>query len=148
MSLSWARNSVLVNSTSTMPVALTKLVMSASVTVRPIVLNCRPTGRSSKKKPRPTVSTRYSPACVGAKRPPSHGFAAGPSLPRKRGRVITPSPACGGGLGWGLDLDHALVLQPRDLARRQPEPGAVDLGVVLAHSRARAGRRFGEPVQA
>src|SRR5580700_7258452 len=56
MSLSWARNSVLVNSTSTMPVQLTKLVMSASVTVRPMVLNCRPTGRSSKNSPRPTVS--------------------------------------------------------------------------------------------
>src|ERR1700730_7872272 len=56
MSDSWARNSRLVNSTSTMPVQLTKLVMSASVTVRPIVLNCRPTGRSSKQNPRPTVS--------------------------------------------------------------------------------------------
>jgi hypothetical protein len=31
-----------------MPVQLTKLVMSASVTVRPIVLNYRPTGKSSK----------------------------------------------------------------------------------------------------
>src|SRR5207247_1263200 len=56
MSLSWARNSRLVNNTSTMPVQLTKLVMSASVTVRPIVLNCRPTGRSSKQNPSPTVS--------------------------------------------------------------------------------------------
>src|SRR5438477_8583026 len=53
MSLSCVRNSVLVNSTSTMPVQLTKLVMSASVTVRPMVLNCRPTGRSSKQKPSP-----------------------------------------------------------------------------------------------
>src|SRR6266581_3420036 len=34
--------------------------------------------------------------------PPSHRFAAGPSLPRKRGRVVAPSLACGGGLGWGL----------------------------------------------
>jgi len=39
-----------------MPVQLTKLVMSASVTVRPMVLNCRPTGKSSKQKPSPTVS--------------------------------------------------------------------------------------------
>jgi hypothetical protein len=50
------RNSRFVNNTSTMPVQLTKLVMSASVTVRPIVLNCRPTGKSSKQKPSPTVS--------------------------------------------------------------------------------------------
>src|SRR5215469_2508708 len=56
MSASCARNSRLVNSTSTMPVQLTKLVMSASVTVRPMVLNCRPAGRSSKQKPSPTVS--------------------------------------------------------------------------------------------
>src|SRR5205085_10236452 len=45
-----------VNRTSSMPVQLMKLIMSASVTVRPIVLNCRPTGRSSKKRPSPTVS--------------------------------------------------------------------------------------------
>src|SRR6516162_287747 len=56
MTDSCARNSRFVNSTSTMPVQLTKLVMSASVTVRPIVLNCRPTGKSSKQKPSPTVS--------------------------------------------------------------------------------------------
>src|SRR5215472_10764404 len=56
MSDSCARNSRLVKSTSTMPVQLTKLVMSASVTVRPMVLNCRPTGKSSKQKPSPTVS--------------------------------------------------------------------------------------------
>ena len=47
---------MLVNSTSTMPVQLTKLVMSASVTVRPMVRKRRPTGRSSKWKPSPTVS--------------------------------------------------------------------------------------------
>src|SRR5712691_8652753 len=135
MSLSWARNSVLVNSTSTMPVQLTKLVMSASVTVRPIVLNCRPTGRSSKKKPSPTVSTRCSPACVRAKPPPS---------PARGGGFFIPSPACGGGLGWGLD--HALVLQRGDLRLRQPEPTAVDLGVVLTDARARPGRGFGEAV--
>src|ERR1700747_2757856 len=61
MSDSCARNSRFVNNTSTMPVQLTKFVMSASVTVRPIVLNCRPTGKSSKQKPRPTVSI-LSPA--------------------------------------------------------------------------------------
>src|SRR5215471_1107099 len=60
MSDSCARNSRFVNSTSTMPVQLTKLVMSASVTVRPIVLNCRPTGKSSKQKPSPTVSIPFS----------------------------------------------------------------------------------------
>src|SRR4029077_10116654 len=64
MSLSCARNSVLVNSTSTIPVQLTKLVMSASVTVRPIVLNCRPTGRSSKYSPSPTVSISRFPYLV------------------------------------------------------------------------------------
>src|SRR5215469_16408613 len=62
MSDSCARNSRLVNNTSTMPVQLTKLVMSASVTVRPMVLNCRPTGRSSKQKPSPTVS--IPPGCI------------------------------------------------------------------------------------
>ena len=36
-----------VNSTSVMPVQLTKLTMSVSVTVRPTVLNFRPSGRSS-----------------------------------------------------------------------------------------------------
>src|ERR1700757_4625258 len=61
MSDSCARNSRSVNNPPTMPVQLTKLVMSASVTVRPIVLNCRPTGKSSKQKPSPTVSI-LSPA--------------------------------------------------------------------------------------
>src|SRR5260370_984492 len=122
MSLSSERNSVLVNSTSTMPVQLTKLVMSASVTVRPIVLNCRPTGRSSKKKPRPTVSTRCSPVfCRRGRQPP-------PS-PASEGGVVTPSPACGGGLGWGLN--HPLVPQAGDLGLRQPEPAAIDLSIVL-----------------
>jgi hypothetical protein len=37
------------------------------VTVRPIVLNCRPTGKSSKQKPRPTVSMLSPPA--GLNRP-------------------------------------------------------------------------------
>src|ERR1700731_2645207 len=65
MSDSCARNSRLVNNTSTMPVQLTKLVMSASVTVRPIVLNCRPTGRSSKQNPSPTVSILFPPYQCG-----------------------------------------------------------------------------------
>ena len=42
------RNSVLVSKTSTIPVQLTKLTMSASVTVRPMVRKRLPTGRSSK----------------------------------------------------------------------------------------------------
>src|SRR5580658_2264916 len=48
--------SVLVNSTSSMPVQLMKLTRSVSVTVRPTVLNLRPTGSSSHGKPIPTVS--------------------------------------------------------------------------------------------
>src|SRR5271170_4472237 len=129
MSDSCARNSRLVNNTSTMPVELTKLVMSASVTVRPIVLNCRPTGKSSKKKPRPTVSTRCSPVFGGA-------AASAPTLPRLR-RGSLPPPHAGEGWGWGLD--HALRLQCCDLLRRQPEPVAIDLGIVLADTRARPG---------
>src|SRR6185437_16263083 len=72
MSLSRARNSRLVNNTSTMPVQLTKLVMSASVTVRPIVRNWRPTGRSSKYSPSPTVSI----AALLAAPPSRHGSIA------------------------------------------------------------------------
>src|SRR6266571_4104411 len=30
---------------------------------------------------------------LGSEPPPSHGFAAGPSLPRKRGRVISVAPS-------------------------------------------------------
>jgi hypothetical protein len=45
-------------------------------------------------------------------------------------------------------LDHTLCPQRRDLIGRQPEPAAIDLGVVLADARARPGRRFGEAVQA
>src|SRR5580700_1626479 len=49
-------NSVLVKRTSSMPVQLMKLTRSVSVTVRPTVLNLRPTGSSSHGKPIPTVS--------------------------------------------------------------------------------------------
>src|SRR5215469_4160840 len=51
------RNSTLVNSTSSIPVHEMKLARSASVMVRPTVLNLRPTGRSSQCIPTPTVST-------------------------------------------------------------------------------------------
>src|SRR4029079_12607336 len=62
MSDSLLRNSRLVNRTSTMPVVFTKLTMSVSVMVRPIVLKVRPVDISSKKNPRPTVSiAAYSP---------------------------------------------------------------------------------------
>src|SRR5712691_1090776 len=132
MSLSWAGNWEVETSTSIIAVEFMKLVMSASVTVRPMVLNCRPSGRSSKKKPSPTVSTRCSPVFDGDDVSP-HPPTASPRAP--------PSPASEGGLGWGL-LNHALVLQRGDLGRREAEPAAIDLGIVLAHSRARPGRGF------
>src|SRR5207244_10217055 len=54
--------------------------------------------------------------------PTSHGVAAGPSLPRKRGRVVenawsAPSPACGGGLGLGLYAVTSMPPQDRGEAR-------------------------------
>src|SRR5436853_7830826 len=86
MSDSLARNSRLVNNTSTMPVQLTKLVMSASVTLRPIVLNCRPSGFVGEEiggkrvlradgfsypigAHRPLVDAARSPVIIGARFP-------------------------------------------------------------------------------
>src|SRR5579872_2735948 len=56
MADSFSMNSTLVNRTSSMPVQVMKLTRSVSVTVRPTVLNLRPTGSSSQGNPRPTVS--------------------------------------------------------------------------------------------
>src|SRR5439155_8016542 len=110
MSLSWARNSVLVNSTSTMPVQLTKLVMSAAVTVRPIVLNCRPIGRSSKNRPSPTVSITTLPQSPTCEPHPSAADTAG-SLPRLRGRVGVGAAAA---RFYATTVAHSLLSVRRD----------------------------------
>src|ERR1700759_1179027 len=103
-----------------MPVQLTKLVMSASVTVRPIVLNCRPTGKSSKQKPSPTASI---PSLS------TSGASAGSALSRSRevGRLaVGDGRQAGFAAGIVDDLQYALpvgqILQPEFL----DQPGVVD----------------------
>src|SRR5262249_45690117 len=109
MSDSCARNSRLVNNTSTIPVQLTKFVMSASVTVRPIVLNCRPTGKSSKQKPTPTVSIPPSLLSLRAQAP---ARSADPGVPRDDGLLLPVGDRRQAGFAAGVvdDLQHALAV--------------------------------------